>query len=91
MFLVYTEWWTATMTDLCTNKTGEKTTFITGIVTFKIIFLCFQHFGISVRQAIPGLWGQLWVTSMAGSGTQLKVPAAEGKGIYVDQIYPKQT
>ena len=51
-------------------------------------------FGILVLQAIPGLWGQLWVTSMAGSGTQLKVPAEEGKteeGIYVDQIYPKQT
>ena len=41
-------------------------------------FLCLQCIGISVQQAIPGLWGQLWVTNMAGSGTQQKVPAVGG-------------
>ena len=42
------------------------------------VFTTIQCIGISVLQAIPGLWGQLWVTSMAGSGTQQKVPAAGG-------------
>ena len=39
MFLVSTEWWTATMTDLFTNKTGVKTTFTTGKLKFITILL----------------------------------------------------